>query len=827
MIFRKGSVVAAVFFVATLAAPPAFAQDGDNDGLDQPDDPCPADARNLCFGPVAIDQATSTPIRLNAGPKRSVECSGARIDCTGRPWATDFGFNQFPRTGACNLNGGGDNCVVAGVNTIFGCDDAATQDLFQCEHFDRSQAPELSYSFTVDNGDYLVNLYFANTFLNTEAVGDRVFDVSIEGSVVYDDFDQVAAAGASATAVIRSAIVTVSDGTLDIDFAHVVENPSIKGIEILQRTDCTLDAECIDADLCNGAETCTTQHCAEGTPVLCNTNEVCNPSTGNCVALGGACTTNGDCFSVELCNTNSGLCQPPGASCTNDNDCLVGEGCNISTGICQQLGGPCEDNTDCADSEVCNTSTDTCQAPNGACNGNNDCGLGQACNLDTNLCQDLDGPCTTSDDCLGGQACNTSTSLCQDLDGPCSTNADCAAPQTCNGVSCESPATTSTVPPSTTTTVPGSTTTSVPGGTTTTLPGGTTTTLPGGTTTTLPGGTTTTLPGGTTTTLPGGTTTTLPGGTTTTLPGGTTTTLPGGTTTTLPGGTTTTLPQACLPQCDAVCERCNNFSSECESLCGNPFQPDTSGTTAPDALFALRTATGLQTCALCLCDAFQDGEVKASDALAILRFATHLPVTLDCPAPPDTTTTTSTTTPGPTTTTTVGGTTTTVGGGTTTTVGGGTTTTVGGGTTTTVGGGTTTTVGGGTTTTVGGGTTTTVGGGTTTTVGGGTTTTVGGGTTTTVGGGTTTTVGGGTTTTVGGGTTTTVGGGTTTTTVGGGTTTTLGGGTTTTTVGGGTTTTTVGGGTTTTLVQCKLPFNPCTDDGECCSNLCLVNLCAP
>ena len=82
---------AVLFFAAaamclTLAPSPALAQlDTDNDGLNDLTDPCPLETRNLCFGPVAIDQNTGQTIRLNAGGKLGVECTGERIDCNDPP----------------------------------------------------------------------------------------------------------------------------------------------------------------------------------------------------------------------------------------------------------------------------------------------------------------------------------------------------------------------------------------------------------------------------------------------------------------------------------------------------------------------------------------------------------------------------------------------------------------------------------------------------------------------------------------------------------------------------------------------------------------------
>ena len=45
------------------------------------------------------------------------------------------------------------------------------------------------YSFTVPNGSYLVRLHFAEPTPATQAVGARVFDVNIEGQLVFNDID--------------------------------------------------------------------------------------------------------------------------------------------------------------------------------------------------------------------------------------------------------------------------------------------------------------------------------------------------------------------------------------------------------------------------------------------------------------------------------------------------------------------------------------------------------------------------------------------------------------------------------------------------------------
>ena len=209
--------------------------DLDNDGLVGAADPCPTAARNLCFGPVATETAQGRAIRVNTGDDGS-ECAGPKTDCTGRAWNGDYGYNLTLSSDSCNLGGGGEGCVISGITAIFGCEDESTEDLFQCEHYDDVGGSELQYSFAVPNGPYLVNLYFANSISGTANVGDRVFNILIEGATAYANFDQVAAAGGSGIAVVRSKVVNVADGTLNITLTHTAaENPAIKAIEVLRQ----------------------------------------------------------------------------------------------------------------------------------------------------------------------------------------------------------------------------------------------------------------------------------------------------------------------------------------------------------------------------------------------------------------------------------------------------------------------------------------------------------------------------------------------------------------------------------------------------------------
>lgn len=108
--------------------------------------------------------------------------------------------------------------------------------LFSTERWDpgaRGDATEMKWSFPIQAGRGVkVRLYFANRSASTSAPGARKFDVAVEGSPVLTAFDVVAAAGHN-VATMRE-FTAVSDGALDIAFAHVSNNPMVSAVEILQ-----------------------------------------------------------------------------------------------------------------------------------------------------------------------------------------------------------------------------------------------------------------------------------------------------------------------------------------------------------------------------------------------------------------------------------------------------------------------------------------------------------------------------------------------------------------------------------------------------------------
>ncbi len=391
----------AVLAAALTRVPAAHAITGcpgdtDCDGIADASDPCPSEARNLCAaGPAQV--------RLNAST--GLACSGPKTDCAGGSWTGDADFTPAEGSGTSSFS---TTSAIGGISDIFGCADAATEDLLQCERWDAPGAPEMQYNFALPNGSYIVNLYFANIYIGTGAVGQRKIDVSIEGALALDNFDQVAAAGGDLSAVLRSAIVSVSDGNgLQIDFAHVpfeagcvnaggfCENTSIKAIEILV-ADSDGDgyappADCNDSDpainpgateVCNGID----DDCAGGV-------DDGNPGGGGTCATGqpGICAAG-----TEQCLAGSIQCvannSPGTEACNNlDDDCdgQVDDGNPGGGGTCA-TGQP----------GICAAGTQQCQAGSIQCVATNSPG--------TEVCNNLDDDCDASiDEGTGGAACTT------------------------------------------------------------------------------------------------------------------------------------------------------------------------------------------------------------------------------------------------------------------------------------------------------------------------------------------------------------------------------------------------------------------------------------
>ena len=148
------------------------------------------------------------------------------LDC-GMDWqADDQTTNPLRNTGS---NG----ASYAAIGSIDGTVPATTPStIFSTERWDPNTAPEMSWSFPAPAGHHLqVRLYFGNQCTCTAAVGQRRFSVAIDGAPQLTNYDIVADVG-NQRGTMKQFPIT-SDGTVNIDFTHVTENPLVNGIEII------------------------------------------------------------------------------------------------------------------------------------------------------------------------------------------------------------------------------------------------------------------------------------------------------------------------------------------------------------------------------------------------------------------------------------------------------------------------------------------------------------------------------------------------------------------------------------------------------------------
>lgn len=146
--------------------------------------------------------STTTALRVNAGGL-------AYVDSNGNKWSADNGYS-----------GGGTYTSGSAIAST------SSQPIYDSTRFGN-----LSYTFPLPNGNYSVTLKFAELYWSQP--GQRVFNVSANGTPVLGNFDIVAQAGGRNIAVDRTFYATVSNGTLNLQFVSVKDNAQVNGIAIL------------------------------------------------------------------------------------------------------------------------------------------------------------------------------------------------------------------------------------------------------------------------------------------------------------------------------------------------------------------------------------------------------------------------------------------------------------------------------------------------------------------------------------------------------------------------------------------------------------------
>jgi hypothetical protein len=143
-----------------------------------------------------------SPIFVHSG-------GAAYTDTLGQVWSADAGF----------IGGNTASTTSTIVNT-------PDPKLYQTERYGN-----FSYQFTIPNGSYNVVLKFAETYWTK--TGQRIFNVSINGTPVLTNFDITAAAGAVLTAIDETFPVTVTNNRITIQFTSgSADLPKVSAIQI-------------------------------------------------------------------------------------------------------------------------------------------------------------------------------------------------------------------------------------------------------------------------------------------------------------------------------------------------------------------------------------------------------------------------------------------------------------------------------------------------------------------------------------------------------------------------------------------------------------------
>jgi len=179
----------------------------------------------LTVQPGAI--AACTPLyRVNVGGEELADATLA--------WSTDTETNPSPFANTNDSSNRTTSSETVIAMTHPSLPEGVPMAIFQSERYNDNSGVPLRWHFPVAEGTYTVRLYLAERYF--EQAGNRAYDVFIEDQLQLDNFDPYTIAGSDA-GFVESFTVT-SDSMLNIEFANVVENAAVMGIEILSGSDC-------------------------------------------------------------------------------------------------------------------------------------------------------------------------------------------------------------------------------------------------------------------------------------------------------------------------------------------------------------------------------------------------------------------------------------------------------------------------------------------------------------------------------------------------------------------------------------------------------------
>jgi beta-galactosidase len=182
---------------------------------------------------TAPDTAGKVEFRVTVTNKNgTTTSSAAAVTVVAPAWAVDAGG---PATGVFaadkGFSGGTIYSTTAAINTSR-LTNPPPQAVFQTERYG-------NFTYTASGltpgARYTVDLLFAEIYWNS--AGQRLFNVTINGTKVLTDFDIFATAGGKDIGIVESFTATAqADGTIAIGFISVKNNAKVSGIEIFPAT---------------------------------------------------------------------------------------------------------------------------------------------------------------------------------------------------------------------------------------------------------------------------------------------------------------------------------------------------------------------------------------------------------------------------------------------------------------------------------------------------------------------------------------------------------------------------------------------------------------
>jgi N-acetylneuraminic acid mutarotase len=247
---------------------------------------------------VAPENQIQTSYRLDVGG------SAAYTDVNGNTWSPDTGFFS-PNTAPSEPQAGASTNPIG--NTL---DDKLYQTY-------RALIPgnpavidrKLTFNLPVPSGSYDIRLHFSELFW--DAPGKRVFDVSLEGTIVLDNFDILTET--SKFSALRKVFknVQVSDGSLTLLLQAVADYGSVAAIEVAPAGALTPESPHITGSFPNASAT----NVFRDTAVIA---DVALPNPGAGVDIATLTATN-----VKLFQTSTSTAVPGNINTTGGADAIV------------------------------------------------------------------------------------------------------------------------------------------------------------------------------------------------------------------------------------------------------------------------------------------------------------------------------------------------------------------------------------------------------------------------------------------------------------------------------------------------------------------------